>query len=357
MAYKATADVGGPAVDMSKYTSGGSTYNDSTPKSQPSNNLWDPSMAKPSKEDLEAENARRSLGSRNSTPAKPWAEGIVDNPDLVKNLYNGDAMAEASTALLGGAGLDAGPAQVDRVEHVDTQPEEQMLAQINEAARQQAELQVNNAVQTGTAELQRNMQDAQSQYQGARDQIDIDEARAMDNQVLYAEARGDRGGIGMAQYNTIQNNAATNRLTVQNEQTKLATDTARQIADLRSQGEFEKANQLLSITQNHLSQLMNLYQWAKETNLSIDEFNIQVSQWEENYKLSLLGANLDIANATGVFSNGTPTAKTWQDTQQLLAAAGNALLSQGIAPTTEQLAAMGMTAKQAEAYKKKKYRK
>ena len=296
-------------------------------------------------------------GSSSKKSSAPWTEGIVDDPELVKNLYNADAAAQVNQELMKASGLEEGPAKIGRVEHIDTHPEEEMLQQITDAARQQAELQVNNAVQTGTTQLQRNMEDAQDQYQQARNQIDVEEQRALDNQALYAEARGDRGGIGMAQYNSIQNTAATNRLTVQNEQTKLATDTARQIADLRSQGEFEKANQLLSITQNYLGQLMNLYQWAKETNLGVDQFNIQVDEWEENYKLSLLGANLDIANATGVFANGTPTSATWQNTQKLLAAAGQALLEQGIAPTTEQLAAMGMTAGQAESYKTKKYRK
>ena len=277
-----------------------------------------------------------------------WSDQVQSDPELVQSLYNGDAAAQINQELLKAAGLDAGPAQVGRVEHVDIEPEKSMLDQITEAQKQQAELQINNAVQTGTTELQRTMQDAQSQFQQARNQIDVEEQRAKDNQVLYAEARGDRGGVGQAQYNTIQNTAATNRLTVQSEQTKLATDTARQITDLRAQGEFEKANQLLSITQNYLSQLMNLYTWAKETNLGVDEFNIQVSQWEENYKLSLLGANLDIANATGVFANGTPTYATWKDTQKMLAESGQALLEKGIPPTAEQLLAMGMTTDQAD---------
>ena len=231
----------------------------------------------------------------------------------------------------------------------------------------------------------------------------MDEAKALDNQVLYNEARGDRGGIGAGQDNSIQNTAATNRLTVQKEQTQLATDTARQIADLRSQGEFEKANQLLSISQKYLSELMDLYQWAKETNVSIDEFNLQVAQWEENFKLSLVGAELDAeafnlnvanamidqennlfnarlnqenslfdarlnasklqndealarlnaqlnaANVTGAFGNGTPTYAAQQDAitnqlkeRQMLSDIGVALIKAGIQPSAEILAAMGM---------------
>jgi len=293
--------------------------------------------------------------------------------------------------------------QIGRVDRVDTHPEEEMLANLADLQQQQAILNADNTVKNGIADLQRTMQNAQNQYQAQRDQIAMDEQRALDNQVLYNEARGDRGGIGAEQYNSIQNTAATNRLTVQKEQTQLATDTARQIADLRSQGEFEKANQLLSISQKYLSELMDLYQWAKETNVSIDEFNLQVAQWEENFKLSLVGAELDAeafnlnvanamidqennlfnarfnqenslfdarlnaaklqndeaaarlnaqlnaANAAGAFGNGTPTYAAQQDAinnqlkeRQMLADIGTALIKAGIQPSAEILAAMGM---------------
>ena len=292
---------------------------------------------------------------------------------------------------------------VGRINHVDTHPEEEMLGQITDLQSQQAILNANNTVNNGITELQRVMQNAQNQYQTQRDQIAMDERRAMDNQALYNEARGDRGGIGAEQYNTIQNTAATNRLTVQKEQTQLATDTARQIADLRAQGEFEKANQLLNISQKYLSELMDLYQWAKETNLGVDEFNLQVEQWEENFKLSLVGAELDAeafnlnvanakidqannrfnaafnqenslfdarlnaaklqndealarlnaqlnaANATGAFANGTPTYAATQDAianqlkeRSMLADIGTALIKAGIQPSNAILEAMAM---------------
>ena len=292
---------------------------------------------------------------------------------------------------------------VGRINHVDTHPEEEMLGQLSDLQRQQAILTADNTVNNGITELQRVMQNAQNQYQAQRDQIAMDERRALDNQALYSEARGDRGGIGAEQYNTIQNTAATNRLTVQKEQTQLATDTARQIADLRANGEFEKANQLLSISQKYLSELMDLYQWAKETNLGVDEFNLQVEQWEKNFKLSLVGAELDAeafnlnvanakidqannrfnaafnqenslfdarlnaaklqndealarlnaqlnaANATGVFGNGTPTYAATQDAianqlkeRSMLADIGTALIKAGIQPSNAILEAMAM---------------
>ena len=289
-------------------------------------------------------------GSSEAEPQKKdWSGSIGSDPDAINRLLNTDQWAKNNKDLMAGAGID-GDVNIGRINHIDTVQEEAMLKQITDAQKEQAELNAQHTVETGVKDLQRNMEDMQPEFQTMRDQVDTDEQRALDNQVLYSEARGDRGGIGRAQYDSIQNNAATNRLTVQKQQNKLASDTARQIADLRSQGDFEKANQLLSITQNYLSQLMDLFTWAKETNLGIDEFNSQIDQWEENYKLSLLGAEIDVANATGAFSNGTPTYAAWMKARDDLAASGQALLQSGVAPTAEQLEAMGWTKDQAIAY-------
>ena len=179
------------------------------------------------------------------------------------------------------------PVDASRVGRVDTAEEENLLQQIVDAQRQQSENQINYAVEQGVNDLTRAEEDAQAQFQTQRDQIAANERQALDNSALYSEMRGDRGGVGQAQYNSIQNTAATNQLTVNKEQTKLATDTARQIADLRAKGEFQKADELLSITQSYLSQLMQLKQWADETNVSIDEFNIGVEQWEQEYNAKI----------------------------------------------------------------------
>ncbi len=53
-----------------------------------------------------------------------------------------------------------------------------------------------------------------ARFQTQRDQIEGETLNALDNSALYAETRGDRGGIGQAQYNTIQATAAQNRQAV-----------------------------------------------------------------------------------------------------------------------------------------------
>ena len=225
---------------------------------------------------------------------------------------------------------------------------------------QSAQQQQQNTIDFGTnqaiLELLRNKQDAEAQYQEQRNQIAIDEAKAKDNQALYAESRGDKGGIGAAQYDAIMNTAAQNRLAVNSAQTKLATDTSRQIADLRAQGEYEKADALLTLSQQYLSQLMSLEQWAAEYNLSVAQFNASLKQWQAEY-------DLKVADLLGSY-NGMPTmsAKQFEFTQQQyqdslkadqekrLASAGEILLAAGIMPSASQLAAMGMTTTEAQSY-------
>lgn len=228
--------------------------------------------------------------------------------------------------------------KVDPLEHLDTTTMESQLKQMYDTAVQQQQSSIDYGTNQGVTELERAKEDAQEQFQTQRNQVDIDEAKALDNQALYAEARGDKGGIGQAQYNQIQNAAATNRMTVNKAQTKLATDTARQIADLRAQGEFQKADAVLTLTQNYLSQLFQLGQWAAEYNLSIDQFNASLRQWAAEYEMGM--AELGMAQDQWNWQVG-------QAEQENLANAGWAILEAGIMPSESQLAAMGLTPQQA----------
>ena len=225
---------------------------------------------------------------------------------------------------------------------------------------QAAQQQQTNTIDWGTSqavnELVRAQQEAEEQYQTQRNQIAIDEAKAKDNQALYAEARGDKGGIGAAQYDTIMNTAAQNRLSVNSAQTKLASDTARQIADLRAQGEYEKADALLQLTQTYLSQLISLEQWSMEYNLSVAQFNASLEQWAKEY-------DLKVADLMGSY-NGQPTLsgqqfaftqQQYQDelnaqNKDRLASAGETLLAAGIMPSDSQLDALGLTKDQAQTF-------
>ena len=222
------------------------------------------------------------------------------------------------------------------------------------AAREQAKRQADYATKTGIDELKRAEEDAQAQFQTQRDQIEASRAKASDNQVLYNERRGDRGGIGAAQYDSIANTAAQNQLAVNQAQVKLSTDTARQIADLRAQGEFQKADALLQLSQTYLQQLISIQQWGAEFNLSVDQFNKQLEQW--NYEFELKVADL-LGNYRGQQTlaskqydfdreyktaglTGTFRGQQTLEAQAALAEAGIALAQAGIQPSASQLEAM-----------------
>lgn len=259
---------------------------------------------------------------------------------VMSSAYSGSRSVSGSPAAVSadaGAGTQLG--------QYDPSDMRTILAQQKALAEAQSNNKIDFATMQAINELTRAEQDAQAQFQTQRNQIAADEMRGMDNAALYAEMRGDRGGIGQSQFNAVQATAAQNRLLVNQQQTKLATDTARQISDLRAQGEFEKADNLLTLTQNYLSQLMQLEQWATEYNLSVAQFNESIRQWQLSYEMSLQELNLSAAQWQAEFDFSQLQYK-----DKTLAASGEALLSMGVMPSTEQLAALGMTKSQASAY-------
>ena len=218
-----------------------------------------------------------------------------------------------------------------------------ILDQWFETSRDQSNQQMDYATDKGVNELNRAMEDAAPKFQTQRNQNATDEARALDNAALYAEARGDRGGIGQSQYNEIQSAALKNQQAINAAQTKLATDTARQIADLRAQGEFEKADNLLKLTKQKLSQLRSLEQWGAQYAMSQEQMRQSLEQWQKEY-------DLNKANVTGFFTDGTPTRAAAESARETSASIASALLQAGIMPNDEQLKALGMTSDQAQSY-------
>lgn len=256
--------------------------------------------------------------------------------------------AESTKRIAGEAELPE--AKLPRIGHVDEETQRRMLEQINAAAGEQAEKRIDYAAGQAVSELERAEEDAAAKFQTQRNRISAEELRALDDQALYAEARGDRGGIGQAQYGAVRNTAAVNRMAVDREQTKLSTDTARQIADLRAKGEFEKADKLLELTQSHLSELMTLKRWAEETNMSADEFNAKLAQWEADFALAAkkyrTDTELAVGKLTGALSDGTLTLEGLEAHREQLVKAGEAMMAAGLVPTEAQLEAMGWTKEQ-----------
>ncbi len=266
-----------------------------------------------------------------------------------------DRAADAVNGVVNGAKAYAGNGAVAPIDYVDIAQQKAELRAMENREKARALMAAEVAVNKGVNDLTRNLQDSRALYQTQRNQVDADEARALDNQVLYAGARGDRGGIGMTQYGGIQNTAANSRQVINSAEVKLQTDTARQIADLRAQGEFEKADKVLAVSNRYLAELENLERWAKEKNVGVQEFNAKLREWENEYVLNvgkyLTGAELDAIKVAGFFRNGAETA-AYRDAQQDRYAAGaRAMMNAGIVPSESQLEAIGWTPEQYWIYK------
>ena len=266
-----------------------------------------------------------------------------------------DRAADAVKGMVNGAKAYVGTGSVAPIDYVDIAQQKAELRARENQEKARAVLAADYGVNKGVNDLVRNVQDSRGLYQTQRNQVNADEARALDNQVLYAEARGDRGGIGMSQYGGIQNTAATNRQVINSAEVKLQTDTARQIADLRAQGEFEKADKVLEISNKYLTELQNLEKWAKEKNVGVQEFNAKLREWENEYVLNvgkyLTEAELNAVKAAGIFSNGAETAAYRDAVQDRYAAGAMAMMDAGIVPSADQLEVLGWTPEQYWVYK------
>ena len=308
-------------------------------------------------------------GSSRSSGGSSYREPAYQGPTIGQQLYdtysggvspsaNAFDIGTAATTtqrIVNSARASIPEANVQKIDRIDITDQKNELQKIADEQTQQAVNRINYAVETGTSELNRAYEDALPQYQAQRNQIALDEARALDNQALYASQRGDKGGIGQSQYGSIQNNAATNTQAVNTAQIKLYTDTSRQVADLQAQGEFEKADKVLEISQKYTEKLMDLEKWAKEQNIGVDEFNAKIDEWKAEYDLSvskyLTETELNAAKATGAFGDGTITADMANNINDRYAAGGKAMLSAGVIPSDEQLSAMGWTPEQYWVYR------
>lgn len=266
----------------------------------------------------------------------------LDMPDGA-GTTNADEAAKLRAAL----GIEANNISIDRLNHYDKQPMVDMATEQVELARQQYNNQIDNSMNTNAAELNRAVADAQSQYQTQQNQVTANEMNALDNAALYAEARGDKGGIGYAQYNAIQNTAAQNRANISAAQTKLATDTARQISDLRAQGEFDKADKALELAQTYLSELRQIEEYAADYNLTVDQTNSAIDEWEHEFNRATqefaVSTELSLAQLTGMFANGLSTKEAYDTLQDNAAAMAIEMLKAGVEPTNlskDQLAAL-----------------
>ena len=354
---KATISLGGEKNNISKSSasktgSGSSSYKSSTSSSVKSSGSGGTS-AKAGASAVSAAAAEQEDPYDKQFYAA-LAQGIPASTNVGELQANSKA-AGAVKDVVANAKAGLTKADVYPVDPVDIGWQKMELQNRENMDKSRAVKAVDYATGKGVNDLLRNVEDSRGLFQTQRNQVDADEAKALDNQVLYAEARGDRGGIGMSQYGGIQNTAANNRAAVNAAEVKLQTDTQRQIADLRAQGEFEKADKVLEIGSKYLTELQDLEKWAKEKNVGVQEFNTKMQEWQNEYALDvskyLTDTELKVSDLAGAFANGAETADSRNRRNDRYPSSGKAMMQAGIVPSQSQLESMGWTPEQYWIYK------
>lgn len=180
-----------------------------------------------------------------------------------------------------------------------------LINQQFDAADEATKISVNKATQDAADQLNRALQDAQPTFEAAIANQLLETKQAQDAKALRNQINGDRGGIGSAQVDSIVTAGAKNREAIASQQRQLATDTMRQLADLRAAGKYQEAENLLQNAQQRFAALYN-----------------------EQVRLQQIYA----------------------EKQKQLAQLGSSYMNAGIMPTSDMLAAMGIDKSAAQLY-------
>ena len=225
-----------------------------------------------------------------------------------------------------------------------------MINQLYDAADQQIKTNMNYETQQAADQLRRALQDAQGSYEDAIARQLIETQQARDAQALRNQVNGDRGGIGSAQVDSIVNTGAKNREAIAAQQRQLSTDTARQLADLRAQGKYEEANQLLQSAQQRLAalyeeqvRLQQMQETQKSTLASLGSQYLSAGLVPNQAMLDAMGIDAQTAQLYADYAKQ-------QNNASQLAALGSEYLSAGLMPNQAMLDALGIDAATAQQY-------
>jgi hypothetical protein len=172
-----------------------------------------------------------------------------------------------------------------------------VINQLYDSEAERIRNQLNYETQAAADQLQRALQDAQGSYEDAIARQLIETKQAQDAKALRNQVNGDRGGIGSAQVDSIYNAGAQNREKIAAQQRQLATDTARQLADLRARGKYEEANLLL---QNAQQRLAALYEEQVRTQQAEENRRNNLASLASNYMSAGLMPNQQMLDALGI---------------------------------------------------------
>jgi hypothetical protein len=173
----------------------------------------------------------------------------------------------------------------------------------------------------------RSYEDAAGDYQSQNQSLTANMYSSMDNQALMSRANGQYGGMAAAQVGAVQNSYQLQRQQLALQQQKLATDTLREVEDLRTQGEYDQADALLKANQQR-------FQALYEDAVRVDENRYANDQWQ---------TTMDREDAE-IQRQQEQTERSYL--QQL----GQLFLSAGAMPSKAMLEAMGLDQATAQQY-------
>jgi hypothetical protein len=201
------------------------------------------------------------------------------------------------------------------------------IAQQYDAYAQQQQNTIDYTTNKNVNSALRSYEDAVSDYQTQNQSLSRSMYQDMDNQALVSRANGQYGGMATASVGAIQSEYQTQRQELARQQQKLATDTLRNVEDLRAQGEFDKADAVLQAAQQK-------FQALYEDAVRVDENQYSDYQWQ---------TALDREDAQ-------IQQETAQSDREYLQKLGQAFLSAGAMPSTAMLEAMGLDQGTAQLY-------
>ena len=165
--------------------------------------------------------------------------------------------------------------------------------------------------------------DYQKQYRDATAKM----YQGMDNQALMSDVSGQYGGMATASVADIQSAYQQQRQQLALQQQKLALDTAREIEDLRAQGEYDKADALLKARQLEAQQLYDDAVRVDENRWSNQQYQAALDREDAAIQRDQQNSDLDYQRSMGM-----------------------AFLNNGILPPDNILSAMGIDAATAQQY-------
>ena len=211
----------------------------------------------------------------------------------------------------------------------------------------------NSSVDTAVKKGKKNLEQISAAGERAA-QESIQQAQADRNDSYQlrsgiAQNNGDRQAIGNSQYGSIENTYDQQRASIAAQQSQLEKDVTRQVADLRSKGEYEKANAAL---QNAQQKFQQLYTDALRRDTSL----------RSNYEYETGNQRADAQRAEAYQREDAQRAEAYQredakiqreqdaDTKSFAQKMGEMLMSKGIMPDDSMLAAMGIDKETAQIY-------